>query len=464
MARHRAESWLARRCRESEVQIPDADPARCDEVQAGVFQQRYDFRNIHVTVSVAQVPAEASSLPLRLGKVDEERPATGLENPSQLRRKLSTGGAAEVMKHHGAKSQIEARARKRERLGGAILESNLDARLGRLRARPGQHFRGGINAADQAGTANRFLRENRKGAGTTSHIEHRFAGLQARQLEKPPAQLLLAPPQSEPYDCIVERRGVQDSANRPRHCVLTRHGLSFENGHLSDFECRLIRHAEEERNREFVRYRTLAPTLSGSGTRNAQRAGPVADRRIQRTRALLHEALGSLIREKPYDRITVAEILDRAQVSRSTFYIHFKDKDELLASSMRALLLGVLSAGDEARPDAAERMVAFSLPLLTHIHQHRRSGKVKLGERGRGILHEHLRRALSEWIVETMAGDLPTHRSRRSITPELLARHVASTFVLVLHWWLDDGAMRSPREADELFRALVMPVLRSPYP
>lgn len=186
-----------------------------------------------------------------------------------------------------------------------------------------------------------------------------------------------------------------------------------------------------------------------------------ADRRIQRTRALLHEALGTLIREKPYDRITVAEILDRAQVSRSTFYIHFKDKDELLASSMRALLLGDLSVGDGARADTAERMVAFSLRLLTHIHQHRRSGKMKLGERGRGILHEHLRRALSDWIVETIEGDLPTHRSRRSpITPELLARHVASTFVLVLHWWMDDGVMRSPVEADKLFRALVMPVLR----
>jgi AcrR family transcriptional regulator len=52
------------------------------------------------------------------------------------------------------------------------------------------------------------------------------------------------------------------------------------------------------------------------------------DRRIHRTRALLHEALGSLIREKTYNRISVREVLDRAKVSRSTFYIHFRDKDE----------------------------------------------------------------------------------------------------------------------------------------
>jgi AcrR family transcriptional regulator len=192
-----------------------------------------------------------------------------------------------------------------------------------------------------------------------------------------------------------------------------------------------------------------------------------ADRRIQRTRALLHEALASLIREKAYDRITVAQILDRAKVSRSTFYIHFRDKDDLLMSSMRALLLGVLSMEARATPDAAERMVAFSLPLLTHIHQHRRSATARLGERGRAILHEHLRRVLSEWIVQTLdgAGDLQSPRWRRShIAPELLARHIASTFVLVLHWWIDHGSSTSPLDADKLFRALVMPVLRSAPP
>jgi AcrR family transcriptional regulator len=183
-----------------------------------------------------------------------------------------------------------------------------------------------------------------------------------------------------------------------------------------------------------------------------------ADRRIQRTRALLHEALGSLIRAKPYDRITVAEILDRAKISRSTFYIHFRDKDELLTSSMRALLLGVLPADGAANTDVAERMVAFSLPLLSHIQQHRRSAKARLGERGRAILHEHLRRVLSEWIVQTMGRDLQNSR-RSPIVPELLAQHIASTFVLMLHWWLDRGGSTSVVEANELFRSLVMPVL-----
>jgi AcrR family transcriptional regulator len=195
-----------------------------------------------------------------------------------------------------------------------------------------------------------------------------------------------------------------------------------------------------------------------SRTGNARRKQ--ADPRIERTRALLHEALGSLIREKSYDRITVADILARARVSRSTFYIHFRDKDDLLMSGMHALLVGLLATAGEATAGPVARATAFGLPLFTHIHGHRRSARVKLGVRGRAILHQHLRRVLAEWIMRTMEEDRPPRKpGRRAVAPELLAQHVASTFVLVLHWWLDHGDGGSPAEANELFQALVTPVL-----
>jgi len=62
------------------------------------------------------------------------------------------------------------------------------------------------------------------------------------------------------------------------------------------------------------------------------------DRRVARTQKLLRDALHSLIRERDYDSIAVKEILDRANVGRSAFYTHFRDKDELLASSIYDLL------------------------------------------------------------------------------------------------------------------------------
>lgn len=71
------------------------------------------------------------------------------------------------------------------------------------------------------------------------------------------------------------------------------------------------------------------------------RTSPVTDRRILRTRGLLHEALTALVHEKGYDAVSVRDILERANVGRSTFYMHFGSKDELLVSAIRETLLPV---------------------------------------------------------------------------------------------------------------------------
>jgi len=82
------------------------------------------------------------------------------------------------------------------------------------------------------------------------------------------------------------------------------------------------------------------------------RGKKVTDRRIQKTQNLLRGALTSLIGEKPYDSIVVKEILDRANVGRSTFYTHFRDKDDLLVSGIHDMFRPVQSP---ARPSSGER-------------------------------------------------------------------------------------------------------------
>jgi AcrR family transcriptional regulator len=57
------------------------------------------------------------------------------------------------------------------------------------------------------------------------------------------------------------------------------------------------------------------------------------DRRRVRTRQMLRNALLELIDEKGYESVTVQEITDRADLGRATFYLHFKDKDELLVAT-----------------------------------------------------------------------------------------------------------------------------------
>src|SRR5262245_41400479 len=63
----------------------------------------------------------------------------------------------------------------------------------------------------------------------------------------------------------------------------------------------------------------------------------IPDRRVQKTRKLLQDALIELVAEKGYEAVSIREILDRANVGRSTFYAHFQDKDQLLHSILDRL-------------------------------------------------------------------------------------------------------------------------------
>jgi AcrR family transcriptional regulator len=180
------------------------------------------------------------------------------------------------------------------------------------------------------------------------------------------------------------------------------------------------------------------------------------DRRVQRTKASLHDALIGLAREKPYPSIAVKEILDRANVGRSTFYMHFRDKDDLLESGIHEILGSIQS--QRRTGSTLERVVAFSLPLLKHIDEHRRAAGPKMTHEGRVIMHEHMRDVLTSLIADELAIVVPG-RPKAQIPTALAARHVASTFVLVLNWWVENDEALSPAEVDARFRALVIPIL-----
>jgi AcrR family transcriptional regulator len=185
------------------------------------------------------------------------------------------------------------------------------------------------------------------------------------------------------------------------------------------------------------------------------------DRRIQKTEALLREALAALIREKPYDDIVVKEILARANVGRSTFYTHFRDKDELLLSGIQDMLRSTPRAGGgRVAATPYESILWFSLPIFKHIEQHRRTGEATTAPPGRRAMHEHLQHAVTELIEDEVRASL--RRSRRTpghAMSELLVQWIASTFVLVLNWWVESESPLPAGEADGLFRGLIEPSL-----
>lgn len=171
------------------------------------------------------------------------------------------------------------------------------------------------------------------------------------------------------------------------------------------------------------------------------------DRRVVRTRTTLYDSLVQLIRERGYDSIRIEDILERANIGRSTFYAHFKSKDELLERSLDRLRQELISTV-EATQDAT--IFDVTRTLFRHI-DHYRDIQAALAKSPAGaLLHESIAANFSQ-VVRSI---LPPSRDG-SIPRELAIAHISSSFLCVLRWWMDRAPNVSPDEADDLFCGLV---------
>jgi AcrR family transcriptional regulator len=156
----------------------------------------------------------------------------------------------------------------------------------------------------------------------------------------------------------------------------------------------------------------------------------------------------------------VKEILDRANVGRSTFYMHFRDKDDLLVSGIHEML-GPIPPPTQTSPGTGhDRLLWFSLAVFQRHYSHAHAWGDRIGNRGRAILHERLRQVLAQMIASAMKQEFRAVRKPpKQIPAELVSEYLASTFVLVLNWWLDKRMSLPPKEIDNLFRSLISPTL-----
>lgn len=183
---------------------------------------------------------------------------------------------------------------------------------------------------------------------------------------------------------------------------------------------------------------------------------------MQKTRQLLFDALKSLIHEKQYDEISVQEILDRANVGRSTFYMHFRDKDELLGSGIQRMVGGLRPATFAGTAKWHDKVIWFSLPILEYQGQHASASHLSMEPRARAILHGRLQHILADMIAESLDEHMPRPRkTSRPIARELLAKYMSATFVHVLDWWIDTESQLSPAQVNDVFRRLVLPTLET---
>jgi AcrR family transcriptional regulator len=211
-----------------------------------------------------------------------------------------------------------------------------------------------------------------------------------------------------------------------------------------------------ERQQPIATVRSQAnATRSVVREREASVSTAKTDRRVRRTRQLLRSALLSLVQEQGYDRITVQDILDRADVGRSTFYAHYRDKDDLLLSGfedIRSALAGEREAAEQATGGTSE----FLQPLLTvfrHVEGHRHFWQPLVRKGGADVVIRILRDNVTDLVREHFRSQFPG-LERNQPQLEAAVQFVVGACMGLGIWWLDNDIPYSAEELYSSFRRL----------
>ncbi|MCB1607667.1 MAG: TetR/AcrR family transcriptional regulator [Xanthomonadales bacterium] len=171
------------------------------------------------------------------------------------------------------------------------------------------------------------------------------------------------------------------------------------------------------------------------------------DRRIQRTRDALRDALLALMTERGWEGTSVQDICERANVARSTFYLHYNGKDELLQGGFQSLQMFLQTPADEGIVDVANGNWAgfrFSLGLIEHAYENRRLFRNMIGRRSGFPVQQRFREMVLRLIdheLPTPTGDLPR---------AAVVRQLAAAFTELVAWSVDQ---KTPMPAEKLAAA-----------
>lgn len=176
------------------------------------------------------------------------------------------------------------------------------------------------------------------------------------------------------------------------------------------------------------------------------------DQRSRRTRERLGMALLELMLNKPFERVTVQDVLNRARVGRSTFYLHFRDKNDLLLSQLERFLefmstLLIQRKEKSVRVMPVEEMFAHILEQKNLYHALKDSGRLEdFFELAQGYFTRGIVQRL------TVSGRLSNMQKTEL---EARATVLAGSLIALLRWWLDRGTKESARSMDEMFHGMV---------
>jgi AcrR family transcriptional regulator len=168
------------------------------------------------------------------------------------------------------------------------------------------------------------------------------------------------------------------------------------------------------------------------------------DRRIQRTQKLLQIAFMELMDDHEYDAITVQDIVNHANVGRTTFYEHYNSKDDLFLSCHESFVKGL----HEMHSYSKSLFLTDTPSEMISAYQNLLKAQVMLKpifQNHNKILLQHIRDGSARGLESALHTNFDEDKS--SIPFNILANYLARAQIALFQWWLEK---RQPNTVDEL--------------
>lgn len=185
------------------------------------------------------------------------------------------------------------------------------------------------------------------------------------------------------------------------------------------------------------------------------------DRRQRKTREAIFKAFSELLAQKSYNRVTVQEIIDAADVGRTTFYAHFETKDDLLKELCGELFDHIMQSAADCThthglysdSDAPESVFCH---LLQHLQENDNNILGLLSCESSELFLRYFKDSLNQ-LLSSQIVDW-TKQGCGQVPQDFLTNHISSSFVDMVQWWLKGGRKQSPEQLTAYFEAVIRPV------
>lgn len=179
------------------------------------------------------------------------------------------------------------------------------------------------------------------------------------------------------------------------------------------------------------------------------------DRRIQKTRDSIFEAFTSLLSQKTYSKITVQEIIDEANIGRSTFYSHFETKDDLLKALSTNIFNHIFSEDldSETTHDFSEKENLLN-NKIAHVFYHLRDSKRDIKTIFKDEAEDIFLSSFKMYLEKMFENHISFY-GLDNVPRYYLFNHVITSFINTVKWWINTDMIESPEDMAEYFLNVV---------